>query len=171
MQGKSIAECSYRSILQYFPSPLSYHFPLRPLFYLFLSGRLRQVLLFFIWKLRSTVQSLFVVSFQTLPKLVSKIWTMVNLRQADCITTVPSLKHGFRYNTVMLWLPNFEMVIFLLFLNVKFSLWYDHFTLQYQILALHKHVIMTFQCSVVRGLLTLSILATPKCVLLQTVKT
>ena len=34
------------SILQYFWPSLSYHFPLRPLFCLFLSGRLRQVLLY-----------------------------------------------------------------------------------------------------------------------------
>ena len=34
------------SILQYFPPSLSYHLSLRPLFYLFLSGRLRQVLLY-----------------------------------------------------------------------------------------------------------------------------
>ena len=46
MQVKSIAECSKGSILQYFWPSLSYHFPLRPLFCLFLSGRLRQVLLY-----------------------------------------------------------------------------------------------------------------------------
>ena len=46
MQVKSIAECSNRSILQYFGPSLSYHFPLRPLFCLFLSGRLRPVLLY-----------------------------------------------------------------------------------------------------------------------------
>ena len=45
MQAKSIAECSKGSILQYFRPFLSYHFPLRPLFCLFLSGHLRQVLL------------------------------------------------------------------------------------------------------------------------------
>ena len=45
MQVKSIAECSKGSILQYFPPSLSYHLPLRPLFCLFLSGRLRKVLL------------------------------------------------------------------------------------------------------------------------------
>ena len=45
MQVKSIGECSKGSILQYFRPSLSYHFPLRPLFCLFLSGRLRQVLL------------------------------------------------------------------------------------------------------------------------------
>ena len=39
MQVKSIAECSKGSILQYFRPSLSYHFPLRPLFCLFLSGR------------------------------------------------------------------------------------------------------------------------------------
>ena len=33
-------------ILQYFRPSLSYHFSLRPLFCLFLSGRLRQVLLY-----------------------------------------------------------------------------------------------------------------------------
>ena len=42
MQVKSIAECS---ILQYFRPSLSYHLPLRPLLYLFLSGCLSQVLL------------------------------------------------------------------------------------------------------------------------------
>ena len=42
MQVKSIAE----SILQYFRPSLSYHLPLRALFFLFLSGRLRQVLLY-----------------------------------------------------------------------------------------------------------------------------
>ena len=42
MQTRSIAECSKGSILQYFRPSLSYHFPLRPLFCLFLSGRLRQ---------------------------------------------------------------------------------------------------------------------------------
>ena len=56
MQVKSIAECSKGSILQYFrpnesllqyfrPS-FSYHLSLRYLFYLFLSGRFRQVLLY-----------------------------------------------------------------------------------------------------------------------------
>ena len=45
MQVKSIAECSKESILQYFWPSLIYHLPLRPLFCLFLSGRLRQVLL------------------------------------------------------------------------------------------------------------------------------
>ena len=47
MQVKSIAECSKGSILQYFRPSLSNHFPLRPLFCLSLSGRLRQVLLYF----------------------------------------------------------------------------------------------------------------------------
>ena len=45
MLVKSIAECSNGSILQYLWPSFSYHFPLRPLFCLFLSGRLRQVLL------------------------------------------------------------------------------------------------------------------------------
>ena len=46
MQVKSIAEYFKGSILQYFRPSLSYHWPLRPLFCLFLSGRLRQVLLY-----------------------------------------------------------------------------------------------------------------------------
>ena len=46
MQVKSIAECFKGSILQYFRPSLSYHLPFRPLFCLFLSGRLRQVLLY-----------------------------------------------------------------------------------------------------------------------------
>ena len=51
MQVKSIAECSKGSILQYFRPSLSYHLSLIPLFCLFLSGRLRQVLLYIIiWK-------------------------------------------------------------------------------------------------------------------------
>ena len=45
MLVKSIAECSKGSILQYFRPSLSYHLLLRHLFCLFLSGRLRQVLL------------------------------------------------------------------------------------------------------------------------------
>ena len=43
MQLKSIAKCSKGSILQYFRPALSYHMALRPLFRLFLSGRLRPV--------------------------------------------------------------------------------------------------------------------------------
>ena len=46
MQVKSIAECSIGSILQYFQPSLSYHFPLRPLFCLFLSDHLRQISLY-----------------------------------------------------------------------------------------------------------------------------
>ena len=46
MQVKSIAECSKGSILQYFRLSFSYHLSLRSLFYLFLSGRFRQVLLY-----------------------------------------------------------------------------------------------------------------------------
>ena len=44
MQVKSIAESSKGSIVQYFRPSLSYHLLLRPLFCLFLSGPLRQVL-------------------------------------------------------------------------------------------------------------------------------
>ena len=46
MQVKSIPECSKGSNLQYFPPSLSYNLSLRPSFCLFLSGRLRQVLLY-----------------------------------------------------------------------------------------------------------------------------
>ena len=46
IQVKSIAECSKGSILQYFRPALSYHLPFRSLLCLFLSGRLRQVLLY-----------------------------------------------------------------------------------------------------------------------------
>ena len=46
MQAKSIAECSKRSILQYFRPALSYHLSSRSLFCLFLSGRFTQVLLY-----------------------------------------------------------------------------------------------------------------------------
>ena len=46
MQVKSIAECSKGSILQFFLPSLSYLLSLRSLFCLFLSGRLRQVLLY-----------------------------------------------------------------------------------------------------------------------------
>ena len=47
MQVKAIAECSKGSILQYLQPSLSYYFPLRPLLCLFLSERLRQVLLYY----------------------------------------------------------------------------------------------------------------------------
>ena len=46
MQVQSIAECSMGSILQYFRPSLSYHLSLISLFCLFLSDRLRQVLLY-----------------------------------------------------------------------------------------------------------------------------
>ena len=46
MQVKSIAERSKGSILQKFRPSLSYHMSLRSLFSLFVSGRLRQVLLY-----------------------------------------------------------------------------------------------------------------------------
>ena len=46
MQVKSIAECSKGSILQYFQPSLSNHLSLRYLFCLFLSGWLRQILLY-----------------------------------------------------------------------------------------------------------------------------
>ena len=46
MQVESIAECCKGSILQYFRPSLSYHLSLRSLFCLFLSGPLRQVLLY-----------------------------------------------------------------------------------------------------------------------------
>ena len=46
MQVKSNAECSKGSILQYFGPSLSYHLSLRSFFFLFLSGHLRQVLLY-----------------------------------------------------------------------------------------------------------------------------
>ena len=49
MQDKSIAECSKGSILQYFRPSLSYHLSLISLFCLFLSGRLRQVLLYLLF--------------------------------------------------------------------------------------------------------------------------
>ena len=49
MQVKSIAECSKGSILQYFRPSLSYRLSLRSLFCLFLSGRLRLVLLYNIY--------------------------------------------------------------------------------------------------------------------------
>ena len=44
MQFKSIAECSKRSILQYFRPSLSYHLSLTILFCLFISGRFRLIL-------------------------------------------------------------------------------------------------------------------------------
>ena len=46
MQVKSIAEYSKGSILQYFRPSLSYHLSFRALFCLFLSGCIRQILLY-----------------------------------------------------------------------------------------------------------------------------
>ena len=48
MHVKSIAECSKGSILQLFRPSLSYQLALRSLFHLFLSGCLRQVLLYYL---------------------------------------------------------------------------------------------------------------------------
>ena len=48
MQVKSIVECSKGSILQYFPTSLSYHLSLRSLFCLFSSDLYTQVLLYII---------------------------------------------------------------------------------------------------------------------------
>ena len=64
MQVKSIAEC-IGSILQYFQLLLSYRLPLRSLFWLFLSDRLRQVLPYTSY-LFSHMTGLF--PFQNLPK-------------------------------------------------------------------------------------------------------
>ena len=44
--GQKYCRMLQESILQYFRPSLSYHLSLRPLFCLFLSGRLRQVLLY-----------------------------------------------------------------------------------------------------------------------------
>ena len=44
--GQKFCRMLHESILQYFRLSLRYHWPLRPLFRLFLSGHLRQVLLF-----------------------------------------------------------------------------------------------------------------------------
>ena len=44
--GQNYCRMLQESILQYFRPALSYHLSLRPLFCLFLSGRLRQVLLY-----------------------------------------------------------------------------------------------------------------------------
>ena len=46
MMVKIIAECSKGGILQYFQPSLSYHLSLRSLYYLFVSGRFTQVLLY-----------------------------------------------------------------------------------------------------------------------------
>ena len=46
MQVTGIAECTKGSILQYFRPSLNYQLPLRSLFYLLLSGRFAQVLLY-----------------------------------------------------------------------------------------------------------------------------
>ena len=48
MQLKRIAECSKGSILQYFWPSLRCHLSLRPVFCLFMSGRLRHVLLYLV---------------------------------------------------------------------------------------------------------------------------
>ena len=58
MQVRSIAECSNESILQYFRPSISYHLSVGSLFCLFLSGRLRQVLLYSIVLLAGLMQSL-----------------------------------------------------------------------------------------------------------------
>ena len=59
MKVESIAECSHWSILQYFWPALSENLSWKPNFGFFLSGRLRQVLLYFIWKLKKKVLEIF----------------------------------------------------------------------------------------------------------------
>ena len=51
MQVKRIADCSKRSILQYFRPSLSYHLSLRSLFCLFLSGCFTQDLLYIVMRI------------------------------------------------------------------------------------------------------------------------
>ena len=57
--GQEYCRMLQESILQYFRASLSYHLSLRPLFCLFLSGCLRQVLLYMpnhiLWVLKRTV--------------------------------------------------------------------------------------------------------------------
>ena len=78
MQVKSIAECSKGSILQYFRASLSYNFPLRPLFCLFLSGRLRQVLLYFV---KST--------YKEIPYILGKVrWNHIHSYNVIFVTIV-----------------------------------------------------------------------------------
>ena len=52
MQVKRIAECSDGSILQFFRPSLNYHWSLRSVFCLFMSGRLRQGLLYCCFSVR-----------------------------------------------------------------------------------------------------------------------
>ena len=80
MQVKSIAECSNGSILQYFRPPLSYHFPLRPWFSLFLSGHLRQVLLYTNANVRSVM---YFCIFSQLPTVVSGPGTLPHYQLGD----------------------------------------------------------------------------------------
>ena len=54
MQVKSIAECSPWSILQFFRPSLSFHLSLRSVFCLYLSDRLRQVLLYILRVIATT---------------------------------------------------------------------------------------------------------------------
>ena len=69
MQVKSFAECSKGSILQNFWPSLSYHLSLISLFCLFLSGRLRQVLLY----LNSVLRLCFVCFFALRPKSTAMV--------------------------------------------------------------------------------------------------
>ena len=66
MPVKSIAECSKGSILQYFRPSLSYSLTLRPLFRLFLSGHLRQVLLYIFFKVKLHLMSWMVAACRRL---------------------------------------------------------------------------------------------------------
>ena len=49
--GQKYCRMLQESILQYFQPSLSYHLSLRPLFCQFLSGRLRQVLLYYVYNI------------------------------------------------------------------------------------------------------------------------
>ena len=69
MQVKSIAECSKGSIPQYFRPSLSYRLSLSSLLCLFLSGRLRQVLLYVLKWNGPAHENLVLIAFDKKPPL------------------------------------------------------------------------------------------------------
>ena len=89
MHVKSIAECSLWSILQYFRPSLNYHLSFRSLFCLFLSGRLRQVLLYLNPKQRHIKLQHYdrVHANNKVPYLLAKTDGSSLVKQSICVNT------------------------------------------------------------------------------------
>ena len=92
MKIKSTAKCSKGGILQYFRLSLSYHLSLRSLFCLFLSGRLRHVLLYKGDLLAQNSRQSHFVGIHL--KISTKIGILIYLTSADFMFMLTEHKNG-----------------------------------------------------------------------------